>query len=105
MQYGCHVWVFAQDLSQPDAAYEVFNYTLEQNITIDVLINNAGFGDFGNFWEVYAQRQTDLLSTIRNSDAIMVLDHGNIIERGNHEELLAKKGTYYQLYTGALELA
>lgn len=45
------------------------------------------------------------LSTIRNSDAIMVLDHGNIIECGNHEELLAKKGTYYQLYTGALELA
>ena len=45
------------------------------------------------------------LSTIRNSDAIMVLDHGNIIERGNHEELLAKNGTYYQLYTGALELA
>lgn len=60
-QYGCHVWVFAQDLSQPDAAYEVFNYTLEQNITIDVLVNNAGFGDFGNFWEVDAQRQTDLL--------------------------------------------
>lgn len=45
------------------------------------------------------------LSTIRNSDAIMVLDHGNIIERGNHEELLAKKETYDQLYTGALELA
>lgn len=45
------------------------------------------------------------LSTIRNSDAIMVLDHGNIIERGNHDELLAKKETYYQLYTGALELA
>ncbi len=60
-QYGCHVWVFAQDLSQPDAAYEVFNYTLEQSITIDVLVNNAGFGDFGNFWEVDAQRQTDLL--------------------------------------------
>ena len=45
------------------------------------------------------------LSTIRNSDAIMVLDHGNIIERGNHEELLEKKGTYFQLYTRALELA
>lgn len=44
------------------------------------------------------------LSTIRNSKAIMVLDHGRIIERGNHEELLKKKGTYYQLYTGAFEL-
>ena len=44
------------------------------------------------------------LSTIRNSDAIMVLDHGRIIERGDHEQLLAQKGTYYQLYTGAFEL-
>lgn len=44
------------------------------------------------------------LSTIRNSKAIMVLDHGKIIERGSHEELLEKKGTYYQLYTGAFEL-
>lgn len=60
-QYGNHVWVLTQDLSQPDAADEVFNYTLEQNITIDVLVNNAGFGDFGNFWKVDAQRQTDLL--------------------------------------------
>ena len=44
------------------------------------------------------------LSTVRNSTAIMVLDHGNIIERGEHEELIAQKGTYYQLYTGAFEL-
>ena len=44
------------------------------------------------------------LSTIRNSNAIMVLDHGHIIERGDHESLLAEKGTYYQLYTGAFEL-
>lgn len=44
------------------------------------------------------------LSTIRNSQAIMVLAHGRIIERGDHDELLAQKGTYYQLYTGAFEL-
>ena len=44
------------------------------------------------------------LSTVQNSKAIMVLDHGEIIERGNHNELLALKGQYYQLYTGAFEL-
>ena len=44
------------------------------------------------------------LSTIMNSDVIMVLDHGRIIERGNHEKLIAEKGVYYQLYTGAFEL-
>mgnify|MGYP004547091855 FL=1 len=44
------------------------------------------------------------LSTVQNSDVIMVLDHGRIIERGSHEKLIAEKGTYYQLYTGAFEL-
>ncbi|EDS71855.1 ABC transporter ATP-binding protein/permease [Anaerofustis stercorihominis] len=45
------------------------------------------------------------LSTIRNSDAIIVLEHGTIIERGDHEQLINKHGTYYRLYTGALELS
>ena len=44
------------------------------------------------------------LSTVRNSDVIICLDHGHVIERGNHDELIAKRGYYYQLYTGAFEL-
>ena len=44
------------------------------------------------------------LSTVRHADVILVLDHGRIIEKGNHEQLIAQKGTYYQLYTGAFEL-
>lgn len=44
------------------------------------------------------------LSTIRNADVIMVMDHGEIIERGNHESLMAKEGVYYKLYTGQIEL-
>ena len=44
------------------------------------------------------------LSTVRNSKAIMVLEHGKILERGDHEELLAEKGRYYQLYNGMYEL-
>ena len=44
------------------------------------------------------------LSTVRNSDCIMVLDHGKIIERGTHDDLIAQKGTYYRLYTGDFEL-
>ena len=45
------------------------------------------------------------LSTVRNAKAIMVLEHGEIIERGNHEQLLEQKGRYYQLYTGQFELS
>lgn len=44
------------------------------------------------------------LSTIKNSDCIMVLDHGRIIERGNHDSLMKEKGKYYQLYTGMIEM-
>ena len=45
------------------------------------------------------------LSTVKNSDVIMVLDQGHIIERGSHDDLIAQRGKYYQLYTGAFELA
>lgn len=55
------MWVLAHDLSQPDAAVKVYNYMLEQGITVDALVNNAGFGDFGSFWEVDTKRQTDLM--------------------------------------------
>ena len=44
------------------------------------------------------------LSTVQNADAIMVLEHGKIIERGSHEELIGQHGVYYQLYTGAFEM-
>ena len=44
------------------------------------------------------------LSTIRNAKAIMVMDHGRIIERGDHQDLIKQKGMYYQLYTGAIEM-
>jgi ATP-binding cassette subfamily B protein len=45
------------------------------------------------------------LSTVRNSKAIMVLENGKIIERGSHDDLIAQKGKYYQLYTGMFELS
>ena len=44
------------------------------------------------------------LSTVKNSDVIMVLEQGHVVERGNHDQLIAEKGKYYQLYTGAFEL-
>ena len=45
------------------------------------------------------------LSTVRNADVILVLEHGRVVERGSHEELLKQKGEYYQLYHGMFELS
>ena len=45
------------------------------------------------------------LSTVRNADAILVLENGRVVERGNHDDLLAQRGRYYQLYTNMIELA
>ena len=60
-RYHMKVWVFAQDLSKPDAAYEIFDFTMENNIDIEILVNNAGFGDYGNFTEFDMQKQHELL--------------------------------------------
>ena len=83
-----------------------------------VLILDEATSSIDTRTEVYVQAGMDALmqgrtvfviahrlSTIMNSDCIMVLEHGEIIERGTHEDLIAKKGTYYQLYTGNLELS
>jgi len=60
-KYKNKVWVCAQDLSAIDAASKVFNFTLENQINVDVLVNNAGFGDYGHFHEFDPQRQKELL--------------------------------------------
>lgn len=60
-KYGIKVWVLVRDLSKSDAAYEVFDFTLENQIDIEILVNNAGFGDYGNFAEFDAQKQSNLL--------------------------------------------
>lgn len=60
-EYGHTAHVFACDLSKEGAAYDVFDYKVSHGIDVDVLVNNAGFGDFGNFWEVDSERQRSLL--------------------------------------------
>ena len=76
--------------------------TGEATITTSEMLRSCGMDKLmeGRTVFVIAHR----LSTIKNSDAIMVLDQGRIIERGNHDKLIKEKGTYYQLYTGGLEL-
>ena len=82
-----------------------------------VMIMDEATSSIDTHTEALVQRGTDQLmegrtvfviahrlSTVQNSDVIMVLDHGRIIERGTHDQLIAEKGTYYQLYTGAFEL-
>ena len=63
------------------------------------------FGQNSNFdWYFHTVQLAHRLSTVRNANAIMVLEDGKIIERGTHDELLAMKGRYYELYTGKKEL-
>lgn len=59
--YGIRVWVFAQDLSKQNAAYEVYDFTMQNKIDIEILVNNAGFGDYGNFTDFSITRQQELL--------------------------------------------
>ena len=78
------------------------NITLKRNIMAIHYVTQQGMDKLmqGRTVFVIAHR----LSTVRNSDMICVLEHGEIIERGNHEQLIAQRGRYYQLYTGAFEL-
>ena len=70
----------------------------------DILCGNLHFWPFAeNKGTVFVIAHR--LSTVRNSDAIMVLEKGEIIERGNHEQLIEQQGTYYKLYTGMFELS
>ncbi len=81
--YHNTVYVCAQDLSEQDAAEKVFDYTVENNITIHTLVNNAGFGDFGNFWEIDPERQKNLMQV--NVVALVLLTRTflpGMIERG-----------------------
>ena len=83
-EYGIKVYVCAVDLSVPDAALEVFNCTLEQGLTVDVLINNAGFGDAGDFAHCDWQKQYEMVQV--NILALMQLTHcymKGMIERGD----------------------
>ena len=83
-KYHNKVWVYAKDLSEQDAAFDVYNFTLENKIQIDALINNAGFGDFGNFWQVDAEKQHGLLMV--NIVALVELTRyimPSMVERGS----------------------
>lgn len=82
--YGNRVWVCAADLAEKDAAYDVYNFTLEHEICVDVLVNNAGFGDFGAFAECQWQKQYEMVQV--NIGALMQLTRcflPSMIEREN----------------------
>lgn len=61
-EYGISAYAFACDLSEKDAALKIYNYTKESSITVDVLVNNAGFGDCADYCESEWQRQSDMVS-------------------------------------------
>lgn len=81
--YGVRVEVLAKDLSQKDAAREIFQYTEEQKIAVDILINNAGFGDFGRYADCEWEKQYEMIQV--NITALAQLTHcylNPMLERG-----------------------
>jgi len=72
-KYSIKAWVLAKDLSKPEAAQEVYDWTKSQQIAIDELVNNAGFGDFGKFHEAKWQKQQEMLQL--NIHALTELTH------------------------------
>ena len=102
----------AQDkYSDPDVKYnDCYKYAVVRNLLyrsdkkIEILANYEPKLHYFTEWWKQLYGESERLSTVRNAKAIMVLDHGRIIERGDHKDLIAQKGVYYKLYTGAFEL-
>lgn len=95
-EHGISVYPYAADLSAVDAALDVFNYTLENDIKIDVLINNAGFGDSGSFADSDWQKQYEMVQL--NVVAMMQMTHcflNPMIEQG-HGKILSDKAVYME---------
>lgn len=71
--YKQQVHIYAKDLSEKDAAYDIYNFTQNQHLRIDILINNAGFGDFGNFLDSNLTKQSEMIQV--NVTALMQMCH------------------------------
>lgn len=71
--YKQQIYIYAKDLSEKDAAYDIYNFTQDQHIAVDVLINNAGFGDFGKFLDSDLTKQTEMIQV--NVTALVQMCH------------------------------